>query len=180
MRIEHNVVNESPNSLMTCLLPELRSWPWSPVKLFASVSIPTSVGESPGSPQHRATARPLFLCLWTLAALRLCEDSLLGPCRLRCSFIDCTAVNLPNISAAPACTHGWSRRPLTGDLNVFVYWSPNTTKPVLNHVVPTCPGDTEGIYSNETTVLVCFPYLFCCLYAVHSWCKIQSPHFSPS
>lgn len=80
---------------------------------------------------RRITWEPTALCnsktfvlVSVDAALRLCEDSLLGPCRLRCSFIDCTAVNLPNISAASACTHGRSRPPLTGDLNVFVYWSP--------------------------------------------------------
>lgn len=166
------------NGLTTCLLPELCSGPWSALKVFCQCLHTQDCRRTISEPTALCN-RETFALVSVDAALRLCDDSLLGPRRLRCSsnrlysrqsFKHICCIRLRAWSE-PSASDRW--------LECICLLESDTNKPVLNHVVPTCPGDTDGIYSNESTVLVCFPDLFCCLYAVHSWCNIQSLSFLP-
>lgn len=173
MTTEHSDVNKSHNSLMTCLQPELCSWPCAPVKCLSLCPYPRPWKNHMGA--HSAVQqRDLGFLVCGHCTETLCGLSA-GTMQATVLF-DCTAVNLSNISAASsACTLGRIQPPLTGDLNVFVYW----------RLTPTNRFSTMRSHSGQETprafaVLVCYRHVFCCLYALHSWCKIQFPYFSPS
>lgn len=105
---------------MTCLQPELCSWPCAPVKCLSLCPYPrpwkNHMGAHSTGQQRDLGSRVCGRCTETLCGLSA------GTVQAAV-LLDCTAVNLSNISAASsACTLGRSQPPLTGDLNVFVYW----------------------------------------------------------
>lgn len=120
-----------------------------------------------------------FVLVSVDAALRLCGDSLLGPRRLRCPFIDCTAVNLPNISAASASTRGRRRTAPTGDLNVFVYWSPTPSNQFSTMWSQPARETRKAFIQMQQQLWFAFPiYFVACMLYTHD-AKFNPPIFLP-
>lgn len=176
MTIEHSVAKKSPNSLMTCLLPELCSWPCSPVKCLPHCLRTHDCGRFMREPTAVCNSKA-FALVSVDAALRLCEDSA-GTMQAAVLF-DCTAVNLSNISAASsACALGRSRPPLTGDLNVFVYWSLTPTTQFStkwSHLPRRHGGHLFKCICSVGLLSLCISLPVCCTLMMQN----SIPYFSP-
>lgn len=139
-------------------------------------------------------------CTKTLRGLSAAD----GTMQAAVLFSDRAAVNFPNISAASACTRGWTDVPLGDDsgeaspkvsglsdprLECICWLEYNNTHPVLNHVVPPCCTrqrsaagalKTPHVQVKWDTVAVFVPFFILPVCCTDGGCKNQTPYFFPS
>lgn len=167
----------APTASWLAFYQSFDSWPCSPLKCLPPSPCPqlwkTHVGAHSTVQQRDRCSCVCGRCIQTLWGLSA------GTMQAAVLF-DCTAVNLSNISAAStACALGRSRPPLTGDLNVFVYWSltpTNQFSTMWSH--PAQETQRAFIQMQLQCWFAFIMYFVACMLYTHD-AKFNSPIFLP-